>query len=49
MTVTEEKDVVYARDIALFVEFIVKTRQLDPAKTIVRVGLDGWGDSPQLR
>ena len=49
MTVTEEKDVVYASNIASFVELIVKERQLDPAKTIVRVGLDGWGDSPQLR
>ena len=43
MTVTEEKDVVYASNIASFVELIVKERQLDPAKTIVRVGLDGWG------
>ena len=41
VTVTEEKDVVYVKDIVSFVNFIIQERGLDPAKTVVRIGLDG--------
>ena len=45
ITVQEEKDVVHVKDVKAFVDFIIAERKLDPAKTIVRVGLDGGQDS----
>ena len=41
VTVTEEKDAVYVKDVPQFVEHVIKERGLDPAKTTVRIGLDG--------
>ena len=41
VTVKEEKDVVFVRDVPEFIEFIAKERKLDPSKVTVRVGLDG--------
>ena len=45
VTVKEEKDVVFVRDVAKFVDFVIKERGLNPARTTVRIGLDGGQDT----
>jgi hypothetical protein len=45
VTYKEDKDVVYVNDVNGLVQHVMKERSLDPAKTLVRIGLDGGGGS----
>ena len=40
-TVKVKKSIVYVKDVSSLVEYVIKSRGLDPLRTIVRIGLDG--------
>ena len=44
----EWKDVVYVRDISAFLDYLMRVRGMNPAETLVRIGIDGGKGSLKI-